>query len=180
MKKKKIRVLVDTRQQAGKHELTHKMLVDEGCELISICLPYGDYMLWDGDDPPTKEDIEDRHLIAVDTKQGMQEIYNNLVGSHARFRRECEKACGRLIVLDGGGDCNALENVHRWQNPRVSRYYQNKAYGREVPKWPPVSSKRLQVMMETMRDKHGVRWEFCKPEESAGKIMQLLGIQEQD
>lgn len=39
---------------------------------------------------------------------------------------------------------------------------------------PPVPNKRLIRMMETMSERYGVRWVFCRPDQTGEMIIRLL------
>lgn len=148
-------IIEDTRNKIGKHETKHAYWSAQGVELLRCKLPFGDYAL-----PPA---------VAVDTKEDMQEIAQNIGGTHAehvRFRNECYgamKAGVKLFVLVENRDgITDLEQVQFWENPRL-------AYSAQA-----VTGKRLYKAMHTMQDKYGVTFVFCKPEDAAQKITELL------
>ena len=68
----------DTGQQLGKHENIKRWMERRGVKLTRVKLDTGDYMA--------------APAVTVDTKQGMEEVYQNIVGDHERFRRECIRA----------------------------------------------------------------------------------------
>lgn len=145
----------DTRQQKGKHEIKHAYWSAQGVELLRCKLPFGDYAL-----PPA---------VAVDTKEDMQEIAQNIGGTHAehvRFRNECYAAkqagCKLYVLIENRDGIHDLEQVRFWDNPRLK--YSPKA----------VTGARLYRAMHTMQDKYGVTFVFCTPEEAAQKITELL------
>lgn len=146
-------ILEDTRQQTGKHNIKHEMFEEMGIELYRSKLPFGDYA-------PVPS-------ISIDTKRNMDEIANNICGQeHKRFINECKAAkaagCQLIILVENDLDIEDLSQVHEWQNPRV--IYSPKC----------VQGDRLQKAMETIQERYGTRFEFCKPSESARKIMELL------
>lgn len=146
-------VIEDTRQKQEKHGIKHASFKNAGVEIIRCALPFGDYAY-----PPK---------IAVDTKENLQEIAANLVGDHARFRQECINAqkagCHLYILVETEWETiNSIDNVHLWFNPRL--IYSSKA----------VTGEKLEKIMKTMSDKYGVRFLFCRPEDSADTIIKIL------
>ncbi len=126
-----------------------------GVNQITNILPYGDYAF-----PPK---------ISVDTKRNMEEIAQNIGGAaseHQRFKNECIKArdCGgKLIILVENTDgITCVDEVHNWINPEL--VYRPRA----------ITGARLEKAMKTMTERYGVQFEFCTPEQSAKKIMELL------
>lgn len=146
-------IIEDTRQKLDKHDIKHDAFGSLGTELIRCALPFGDYAY-----PPR---------IAVDTKENIQEIAANLVGDHARFRQECIKAktagCHLYVLVETEWDSiRTIDDVHEWYNPRL--IYSHKA----------VTGEKLEKIMKTMQQKYGVRFLFCRPEESASTIIKIL------
>lgn len=147
-------IVEDTRQKSGMHELKHQHFEEMGVELVRNMLPFGDYAL-----PPS---------ISVDTKADMAEIASNIGSDHQRFKRECIAAknagCQLIILVENTDGIRSVDEVHRWINPDV--IYRPRA----------ITGERLEKAMKTMNARYGVRFEFCEPEESAEKIMELLGV----
>ena len=147
-------ILEDTRQKAGMHDIKHKWFDDHGVGLVRNMLPFGDYAL-----PPA---------ISVDTKACMEEIASNIGSDHHRFKRECiaarDAGCQLIILVENDDGIRSVNEVHKWINPEV--IYRPKA----------ITGERLQKAMLTMSERYGVRFEFCEPEESAERIMELLGV----
>lgn len=143
----------DTRQQAGKHDIKHDWFAAHGVELVRSKLPFGDYAL-----VPS---------VAVDTKKDMEEIAANICGKeHTRFINECKAAkaagCTLVILVENTVGIRELSQVHSWINPRT-------IYSKNC-----VQGDRLQKAMETISERYGVRFEFCRPEESAERIIAIL------
>ena len=147
-------IIEDTRQKSGMHELKHRHFEEMGVGLVRNMLPFGDYAL-----PPT---------ISVDTKADMAEIASNIGSDHQRFKRECiaarDAGCQLIILVENTEGSTCVAEVHKWVNPE--QIYRPRA----------ITGERLQKAMLTMSERYGVRFEFCKPEESARKIMELLGV----
>lgn len=85
---------------------------------------------------------------------------------HQRFKNECIKArdCGgKLIILVENTDgITCVDEVHNWINPEL--VYRPRA----------ITGARLEKAMKTMTERYGVQFEFCTPEQSAKRIMELL------
>lgn len=167
-------IIEDTGQQAGQHENIRAYCEQHGIILRRQKLNVGDYII--------------APKVSVDTKKGMEEVYNNLVQDHDRFRRECIRAQEdgtRLIILIENSDgFRSLDDVLLWRNPRVDKYYEKYAFALAAPKHgksdiripkPPMDNKRLVRIMETMHDRYGVEWMFCSTAETGAKVVELLG-----
>lgn len=146
-------LLEDTRQQAGKHEEKHAIWSTGGVRLRRCKLPYGDYCK-----PPAK---------AVDTKANMAEVAQNIGGKeHKRFINECKAAqedgCHLIILVENDEGIETLEDVPRWYNPRIE-YSPNCIQG-----------PRLYKAMRTIQERYGCTFLFCRPEEAAETIIDLL------
>lgn len=147
-------IFEDTRQQSSKHEAKHDYFASEGIGVVRTKLPFGDYALWGGN-------------IAVDTKANVEEIAANIGGvAHVRFREECKLAqyCGaRLVILvENRNGFRCIDDVVGWINPNVRKTARS------------IDGPRLAKAMHTMSERYGVRFEFCAPEESGRRIIQLL------
>ena len=151
-------IIEDTRQKSGMHELKHSHFNEMGVQLVRNMLPFGDYAK-----PPT---------ISVDTKASMEEIAQNIGSDHQRFKRECiaarDAGCQLIILVENTEGISSVKDVHKWINPDL--IYRPRA----------ITGERLQKAMITMSERYGVRFEFCEPEESAKRIIELLGVGEDD
>ena len=151
-------IIEDTRQKSGMHELKHSHFNEMGVQLVRNMLPFGDYAM-----PPS---------ISVDTKANMDEIAQNIGSDHQRFKRECiaakDAGCQLIILVENTEGISSVKDVHRWINPDL--IYRPRA----------ITGERLQKAMITMSERYGVRFEFCRPEESAKRIIELLGVGEDD
>ncbi len=165
-------ILVDSRQQEGKHNLKEKWFAEHGIETRRTKLYVGDYTL------PTDQSV------CIDTKKDIQELVSDICGKqHERFRNECiraQEAGIKLIILveNRGGHIkdniiqptiHSLEELHRWKNPRLFIFLGGKQ------KYPYATrGVTLQKSCMTMRAKYGVEFLFVTPEKSAEKIVELL------
>ena len=110
---------------------------------------------------------------SVDTKRDCEELYQCLMQGHKRFSDSCFLAHNnviRLIILIENTDgVISVENLDRWKNEKRWRsYFLAKKRAERAGKNPP------KQIMWTMHEKYGTEFMFCKPEESAGKIIELL------
>jgi len=150
-----LKIIEDSRQQVGKHDLKHDGFVRSGIELIRCKLPFGDY----APVPP----------VSVDTKANIDEIAANICGKeHRRFINECKNAqaagCKLIILVENKVGITDISEVHKWQNPR-SIYSPNCVQG-----------PRLQKAMQTISERYGATFMFCTPEEASDKILELLNV----
>lgn len=186
-------VCVDKAQKDGKHEVKHKDIARMN-NLMFLPLPYGDYCIATNTIVETirrrgellkKIDLVGKIKISVDTKQHLQELYQDIISDHKRFRDECilaqENNCKLYVLVENDDGITKLEDVHKWENQRIIRYYyfkklkeQGKAQNVKLAKRPPVSSRELQTKLETMEEKYGVEFLFCTKEECGQKIINLL------
>ena len=162
----------DTRQKIGEHRNIAEYCRQQGIIVRRTKLEIGDYV------SPSP--------VAVDTKQGMGEVYSNLVQDHDRFRNECiraqEDGTVLVILIENDEGLRCLDDVERWDNPRVHDYYAKYAWALAARKngktvklpAPPISNKRIVKMMETMTERYGVQWMFCSYEETGAKVVEIL------
>lgn len=165
-------IIEDVGQKQGQHENIRQHCEGKGIILRRQKLNTGDYIL--------------APRIAVDTKQGMGEVYGNLVQDHDRFRAECiraqEDGTTLVILIENSEGMTCLDDVERWDNPRVHDYYEKYALALAARKAgknikipaPPISNKRLIRMMLTMTERYGVLWMFCDRSETGRKVVEIL------
>ena len=150
-----MRLIEDSRQQIGKHELKHTVFTRLHIPFYRCKLAVGDYAL-----PPER---------AVDTKASMQEIAQNIGGTHdehKRFINELKLAqelgTKLYVLVENEDHIQSIEDVPRWVNPRID-YSPNCIQG-----------PRLAKAMRTIEERYGCTFMFCRPEEAAEKIVELL------
>lgn len=145
----------DSRQQAGKHEIKHACWASSGDRVFRSKVIVGDYCT-----PPT---------VAVDTKEGMQEIAQNIGGNraeHNRFINELKLAqelgTKLYVLIENEDGIKSVEDVVRWINPRME--------------FSPncIQGPRLAKAMRTIEGRYGCTFLFCSPEEAASEIINLL------
>ena len=145
----------DSRQQAGKHEIKHACWAAAGDLVFRSKVIVGDYCK-----PPA---------VAVDTKEGMHEIAQNIGGTkteHNRFINELKLArelgTKLFILIENEDGIRNISDVRRWINPRME--YSPQA----------IQGERLAKAMTTIESRYGCSFMFCKPEETADLIKRLL------
>ena len=108
----------------------------------------------------------------IDLKQshgdGIAEICMNLTRTtnHERLKKEVQRAfdinCKRFIFLIVHPTIKSIDEVHLWKNK----------YGKVKPFV-------LEKIMKSFKEKYGVEFVFCKPDECGKKIIELLlGVRE--
>ena len=111
----------------------------------------------------------DLAISETDKKYGRycRTIAMNICGSeHKRFINECKAAkaagCSLVILVENTLGITDISQVHKWINPRV--VYSSKC----------VQGPRLQKAMETISERYGVRFMFCRPEDAGRIITEIL------
>ena len=165
---KDIVLAIDTREKTAHKDHILRAFDKYGVKHIRTKLYVGDYTLLNN------------QSVCVDVKQGLQEVYSNLIQEHERFRAECIRAQEtgiRLIVLIEEPRIKTLDEVENWVNPRDIIYRKQVEQGKATQKAAPVSSKRLHNIMRTMSELYSVEWSFTPKERCGEVILQLLGVQ---
>ena len=146
---------VDTREKARAIVRILKTFDAEGVEVVRRALPFGDYL-----NPA-------RPKIVIDRKQNLLEVANNLVQDRVRFLREVDRAnragCRLIILVEHSNRIQCLEDVIRWNNPRL----------KESPY--AVSGERLYKIMHAMGKYYHFDWAFCDKIHTGKKIIEILG-----
>lgn len=151
-------ILIDTRQQKGKHDLKHSYFEAHGFRLVRTKLLVGDYQLVGG-------------TRTVDTKEHLLELASNIDQQHERFRRELIEARDSgyqlFVLVENEDGVTDLATLAGWVNPRNSI---NRSRGLR----PPISGARMAKACATMEAKYGVRFLFCTPQEAGAKVIEIL------
>lgn len=157
-----MRIIEDTRQQAGKHDAKHDGFDAAGVELIRSKLAFGDYAL-----PPT---------VSVDTKADIYELAADIDRQHDRFRRELEAArdagCLLVVLVENGDGVRSLEDLARWRESGA--HFEMRRRRSRNPRTRRIDGARLAKACATMAGRYGARFEFCRPEEAAARIVGIL------
>ena len=150
-------LIEDTRNKIDKHKTKRQCFENLGHKVVRTKLFVGDYSLLNN------------QSICIDTKQDWVEVANNVCGkSHERFRNECIKAknCDiRLVIL-----VEEETPVEQWKSPLK----------RNRTAYTQVKGETLAKAIHTMHEKYGVEFINCDRSESADKILEILGVKNEE
>ena len=145
---------VDTREKPKAIQTILKQFEAAGVQVIRSKLWVADYRLLDNP------------CLVIDRKQNLNELCNNVVQDHKRFRDELIRAQDvgiRVVVLvEHGWGIKSIEDVPNWVNPRL--------------KVSPlaVSGERLYKILKAMEYTYKVRFEFCNKANTGRRILEIL------
>lgn len=153
-------IQIDTREHKFELARVQRQIEKQGASTFVKKLDVGDYM-----------NVEVPNL-SIDRKKNLQELCSNVCQQHERFRRELVRAnkmgIQLIILVEHGGDISCLEDVYFWDNPRLKK----------SPKATKGDS--LYRSLITIRDRYGVRFEFCDKRHTGRKIVELLSNGEKE
>lgn len=153
-------LLVDTRQQKGKHRNVEAYCRRIGMMMKSECLNVGDYMFPGG-------------RISVDTKMDVLELAKDVMSSdHRRFRAECiraQEAGIQLVILVE--EELPFGRLDLWEVPKWTASNKWHRYGDPMTLVKPEALRKACI---TMQEKYGVKFRFCKRSQSPKRIIQYL------
>lgn len=154
--------LEDTRNKQGHHEQKHADFERMQVGIVRTKLPHGDYAY-----PPK---------CAIDTKENIFELCQNIKSDHARFRAECINARDvgtKLVVLTENTEgVRTLNDLRKWQEPWEHYMLRRAKSKRTKPlRW---QGETIAKACLTMEQKYGVAFRFCTPFEAASKIKLIL------
>lgn len=162
-------IQIDSREKARAIKKIIKTFDKNGINYFSSKLLVGDYMNLDNP------------RVIIDRKQNLQELCGNVCQQHERFKKELLKAMKAniqlIILVEHGSEINTLEDVFFWQNPRkheVRWKYENGKRVKYVVSAKAVDGNQLYKSLCTIRDRYGVRFEFCNKHETGKRIIDLL------
>lgn len=179
------KIIEDSRQQVhdgDKHAAKHAWWAAHGVEVERTALKFGDYMT-------------DGSNVAVDTKRDLYELLGNLGADYRRIDHECARAreAGyRLVFLVECGEKYAdpveLSKVrarfclkcNHGQAGRCDPTREGSGCIKRGGRHKPFQGYQLAPRMKVLALKHGARFEFCNPSESAQRICELLGVEYRD
>ena len=178
----------DTLNKDGKHKAKHEWWEAHGIEVVrtrfdgrhGVPWSFGDYCVSGGN-------------VVLDTKQHLGEVSTNLGREHARFtdeiRRANEAGC-LLVVLIETDEATCIEDVRGWVNShcrKCKHYWHKECDPRDGSTYclrhntkPPLQGETMAKQMATMEANRSVRFEFVRPEDSALRICELLGVRHDD
>ena len=143
-------IIVDTREKGHKKILEYFDKV--GQDYIVSKLDAGDYMKY-----------KDYSTI-IDKKDGLLELSHNLCNTteHERIKREITKAkelgCNNFVFLIQDSKIKSTEDIKNWSSPHTK-----------------VKGSTLLKIMQTMKERYGVRFIIVPRKDMGKKILELLG-----
>ena len=152
-------ILTDTRQQKENHII--KEFDKQNYLHIRTGLPSADYMAVRYDN---NKGFYLDYSTLIDTKKDIEEIAGNLCNSqnHERIKREIargkELGAKDFIFLIAGGKVKTIDDLKNWQSKRTR-----------------VKGVVLIKIMQTMKERYGVRFIICPKKDMGKKIIELLG-----
>lgn len=168
-----IKIIEDSRQQNGKHELKNEYFQKNNIRVLRSKLPFGDYALIDN------------MSVIVDSKKDMMEIEGNLTKQHTRFRNEIINAndmgIGLVILIEEEIQYNSLDDVAtRYKIPKwKSTTYEmiNGVKHVKHRKGQPMGVFNVETIikaMKTMQEKYAVIFAFTTKEKCGEAIIDIL------
>ena len=195
-----MQLVEDKAQKIDQHEMKNRWWKSQGIEVMRYPLPVGDYILVDDKvreliSRKQKRNVEIKKMdfvgtykVCVDTKKDIQELIGDICGKqHERFRDECMFAQNngiKLYILVENSPIvinerkgiyspfiNSIDNLHRFVNPRLFIWRNGKQLY-------PTATKGITLKKAciTMTHKYGVEFMFCRPNEAAEKVIELLAM----
>lgn len=139
-------LIEDSRNKKGKHNNIFRHCKQNNIEIQRKVLNVGDYMLPQG-------------TIAVDTKQSIEELANDLYRDQKAFNKKYKKCLkdGIKLVVLVEEEIKDLNDLVKWQSQ----------HGR-------INGRYLIEMIHTIQVSYGVRFVFCSPKKTAQTLFELL------
>lgn len=148
-------IQIDTREHKFELARIQRQIERQCVKTINSKLYVGDY-----------QSLDNPRLV-IDRKQDLQEICGNVCQQHERFQKELMRARDAgiqiIILCEHGGDIKCLEDVYFWDNPRIQK----------SPR--AITGETLYKTLCTIRDRYGIRFEFCDKRQTGKRIIELLG-----
>lgn len=148
-------IQIDTREHKFELARIQPQIESCGAKTIKSKLYVGDY-----------QSLDNPRLV-IDRKKDLLELCGNVCQQHERFRAElvrAKQAGIQIIILCEHGDgIGCVEDVFFWDNPRI----------KESPR--ATTGEQLFKSLCTIRDRYGVRFEFCDKRRTGIRIVELLG-----
>lgn len=136
-------ILCDTRQKKNKHLNIERYCRDNNISMIPYCLSVGDYMIKGG-------------KIAVDTKQSVVELANDLYADSKAFNKKykkCYKEKIKLWVLVE----EKVQDLKSWKSNLTK-----------------IDGRYLTELMHTLHLAYGVDFLFCEKRDTGNILIKLL------
>ena len=167
-------IQIDSREHTTERVRIEKQFDKLGADHFVSKLYVGDYMSLDNP------------RLVIDRKLDLNEICGNVCQQHERFRKELVRAKEKgiqLIILVEEPEIMDLVDVWFWVNPRKKAYKWIMKDGHPIRvecQKPPLQGRQLYKSLCTIRDRYGVRFEFCSKKDTGKKIIELLGGEPND
>ena len=123
----------------------------------------------------------DNPRLIIDRKQNLNELCVNVTQQHERFKKELiraiESGIQLVILCEHGEGSESIEDVYFWENPRKHNVYWKYVNGKKqmfVQSRNAVDGKQLYKSLCTIRDRYGVRFEFCDKKDTGKRIIEIL------
>lgn len=179
-------IQIDTREKQKHIEKIKTEFDNHGIQYFSSKLYVGDYMSLD------------KPRLSIDRKQNLVEVYANVVTGKKRFTAELSKANNvgikLLILVEHGYGIRTLNDVIRWDNPRIRAYKddlkerlhishdisESQLYKLAVSHnlhdviKPPVDSERLFRIITDIETTYNTKFLFCDKNQTGQLIIKLL------
>lgn len=150
-------IQIDSREKAKAIKKIITEFDKQGITNFVSKLPCGDYMSLDN------------ARFAIDRKQNLLEVCNNVCQDHKRFVNELKRANEigiRLVFLiEHSRNIKTLEDVLNWVNPRLK---ESKL---------AVSGERLYKILSTIEKTYNTKFYFCDKANTGKRIIKLLNEQ---
>lgn len=142
-------IIVDTREKGHKSIL--KYFDEHNIDYITSKLDYGDYKIYKD------------NSVVIDRKDNLTELVHNLCSTteHERIRKEIQRAkddnVGDFIFLIAESKIKSIEDVKNWSSPHTK-----------------VKGSTLLKIMQTMKQRYGVRFIIVPRAKMGEKIIEIL------
>ena len=173
----------DTLNKEGKHKIKNEWWEAHGVTVVRTRFDGNHDVPWSFGDY-----CADGSNVVVDSKQHLGEVSSNLGRDHERFKREVSRANENgclLVVLIESDEAASVEDVRKWVNTHCRKCWHFKR-GDCIPSdggvclkhgtRKPLQGETMAKQMMTMERNRSVLFVFCRPEDSARKICELLGV----
>lgn len=155
-------LIEDVNNKPGQHEAKNKCWSDLGVHVVRNKLPYGDYILA----PP----------IVVDTKRDLYELCYDLTSDHKRFSKAASLAheCDSVLVILTENDegVSDLFDFAEWiESEKHFERRVKESKGRVKMRY---KGSTLYKTCKTMQESHGMRFEFCAPQDAGARVLSIL------
>lgn len=155
-------LIEDINNKLGQHVTKNEYWQTIGEQVLRCKLPYGDYIL-----PP---------LIVVDTKRNIEELAFDIQCDHARFKKAAIKArdmgSTMWILTENTDGVRNLADLAEWRESD-KRFEMRKAKSKNVNA-KRHEGKTLAKACVTMGKRYGLVFDFCTPEESGARVLDIL------